>query len=77
MKRCCSCDQMLPLASFHRNRRKRDGRQDQCIDCDRLRIKAVSRAMTELRQMYPAQYLELYEKHRAELSAEVAQKAAS
>lgn len=77
MKQCCFCRQTLPLERFHRYSRTPDSCQYQCKDCDRLRVKAAQRAMAELRQQYPAQYLAMYEKHRTQLTAEVMQEAAS
>lgn len=33
MKRCAGCGETLPLARFHRNRSKADGRANYCKDC--------------------------------------------
>ena len=33
-KRCSMCKQWLPIDEFHRNRRRRDGRQMRCRTCN-------------------------------------------
>jgi hypothetical protein len=77
MKRCSICQQQRHSSSFHRDRRQPNGLQSICIDCSRLRLKAMSRAATELRQRYPHLFRSLFDKHWAQLRAETKQKAAS
>jgi hypothetical protein len=77
MKRCSICQQQRRSSSFHRDQTQSDGLQTQCIDCSRLRMKAISRAATELRQRYPHLFRKLFEKHWAQLSAEARQKGAA
>lgn len=42
-RRCHSCDSVMPLARFPRNRHKPLGRAHQCSDCSRRRVRAYQR----------------------------------
>lgn len=38
-KRCCKCKEAKPLSEFYTNKRKVDGRNHTCINCDKIRHK--------------------------------------
>jgi len=40
MKKCCDCKQIKPLSEFHRATSRRDGRGQNCKDCQRARNRA-------------------------------------
>lgn len=39
IKRCCLCQKQKPADDFHRNTRRKDGRQDHCKSCNALHTK--------------------------------------
>lgn len=48
-KRCSMCQQWLPLDEFHRNRSRRDGRQNACKPCNIARNQRWYREHPEVR----------------------------
>jgi 5-methylcytosine-specific restriction endonuclease McrA len=38
-KICCACDTWKPYEDYHRNKRKKDGREPRCKDCNNARMR--------------------------------------
>jgi hypothetical protein len=68
--RCSWCERYLPASAFFADRSRSNSYQSRCKDCNRLRMKAHSRALNELRQRYPNVYARLMEAHIAALLKE-------
>lgn len=39
MKKCTKCDKLKPITEYHKNKRKKDGFQDECKECCKIRDK--------------------------------------
>ena len=55
-KRCTMCKQLLPLEEFHRNRSRRDGRQNACKPCNIARNQRWYREHPEVRRIRMDEY---------------------